>query len=70
MATAERYVPQLRSVPRIERGGVLAQDTLSSLQDFVGARGRDGEGQLKRRGYRHIRTENSDSDNNEPGVLA
>ena len=43
-------------------GPALAQDAVSSLQDLVGAKGRDGEYQMERRGYNFIRTEKSGSD--------
>jgi hypothetical protein len=43
-------------------GGVLAQDTVPSLQDLIGARGRDGEYQLQQRGYSFVRTEKSGND--------
>jgi hypothetical protein len=41
-------------------GAVSAQEPVSSLQDLIGAKGRDGEYQLERRGYTFIRTEKSD----------
>ncbi len=38
-------------------GSLLAQDTVPSLQDLIGARGRDGQYQLERRGYTFIKAE-------------
>ncbi len=40
-------------------GSLPAQDQVPSLQDLIGAKGRDGEYQLERRGYKWIRTEKS-----------
>lgn len=41
---------------------VHAQTPAPSLQDLVGARGSSGEMELKRRGYRYLRTEKSGTD--------
>ncbi len=40
-------------------GELLAQEPVQGLQDLIGARGRDGEGQMERRGYGYIRTDKS-----------
>jgi len=40
-------------------GELLAQEPVQGLQDLIGARGRDGEGQMERRGYSYIRTDKS-----------
>lgn len=42
--------------------GTFAQDAVPSLQDLVGARGRDGEYQMEQRGYNFIRTDKSATD--------
>ena len=43
-------------------GTAVAQDVAPGLQDLLGAKGRDGEYQMERRGYNFIRTEKSGSD--------
>jgi hypothetical protein len=40
-------------------GELLAQGQVPGLQDLIGAKGRDGEGQMERRGYSYIRTDKS-----------
>ena len=40
-------------------GELLAQEPVQGLQDLIGAKGRDGEGQMERRGYSYIRTDKS-----------
>jgi hypothetical protein len=42
--------------------GALGQEKVESLQDLIGARGRDGEYQLQQRGYKFIRGEKSGND--------
>ena len=40
-------------------GSAFAQSPVPSLQDLIGAKGRDGEYQMKDREYNHVRTEKS-----------
>jgi hypothetical protein len=47
--------------PAAATGGGVG-DPVSSLQDLVGARGRDGEDMLRQRGYTWVRTEKSGDD--------
>ncbi len=42
--------------------GAYAQDSLQHLQDLIGARGRDGEYQMEKRGYHWMRTAKSNGD--------
>lgn len=42
-------------------GTLFAQRSIPHLQDLIGARGRDGESQMKHRGYSWVRTEKSDN---------
>ena len=40
-------------------GVASAQEPVRNLQDLIGARGSDGEYQMKQRGYNYVRTEKS-----------
>lgn len=42
-------------------GGLFAQGSVPNLQDLIGVKGRDAEGQMERRGYSWVRTDKSDN---------
>ena len=47
-------------VSLVMTGILFAQGQVHNLQDLVGAKGRDAEGQMEQRGYSWVRTEKSD----------
>ena len=42
-------------------GDLFAQGSVLNLQDLIGVKGRDAEGQMERRGYSWVRTDKSDN---------